>query len=127
MYDRVLIIEGEPDLRKNLTSALTEAAFKVSGVANYFEALWELGEFKPNLIILNEKLPLLDGWESCYQLHRTCGIPVIMIGEDSGEEVGARTLEAGADFYLRVPFSHLELLARIVTILRRYKKDEVTH
>ena len=127
MPDKVLVIEGQPDLRKKLTSGLTNAAFEVVGVADYFEALWELGEFKPNLVILNEELPLMDGWEACYQLHRAFGIPIILLGDDFGAEVWRRALESGADFYLRMPFSHLELTARIRAIIRRYRRDKVTY
>jgi len=110
-------------LRGELTSALAEAAFKVANIPDYFETLWKLSEFKPDLIITAEELPLLDGWEACYQLHRTFGIPVILLGKDSSDEAWVRAVQAGADFYLRMPFSCLELVARVKAILRRYKKD----
>ena len=127
MSDKVLVIEGELGFRKKLAAALSGIAFDVAGVANYFEALWKLGEFKPDLIIMDEDLPLTNGWESCYQLRQTFGIPVILMGKNFEEVVWEKALEAGADFYLRMPFSTLELAARIKTVLRRYKKNEITH
>lgn len=127
MSDKVLVIEGESGFREKLATALTGIAFDVAGVANYFEALWKLGEFKPDLIIMDEELPLSNGWESCYQLRQTFGIPVILMGRNFEEVVWEKALEAGADFYLRIPFSALELAARIKTVLRRYKKNEITH
>ena len=122
MPDNILIIEGEPALRKEIASALAEAVFAVADVADYFEALLKLGEFKPDLVVLDEELPLVDGWEACYQLHQILGVPVILLGEDYSDEVWIRALEAGADFYLRMPVSCQELAARIKAILRRYRK-----
>jgi len=119
----ILIVEGKPTLGMELISALTEAAFEVADVSDYFEALWRLDEFKPDLVIVSVELPLLDGWEACYWLHQTFGIPIILLGRDSSGEAWARAVQAGADFYLRVPFSYLELTARVKAILRRYRKD----
>ena len=119
--DSILIVEGEPFLRARLISSLTESGFKVVGVVNYFEAIWRLGEFKPDLIIIDEDLPLLDGWEACYQLRQTFGIPVILLGDDYDGDVWLRAVQVGADFYLRMPFSSLELAARAKAVIRRYK------
>jgi len=119
--DSILIVEGEPFLRERLISSLNGSGFKVVGVVNYFEAIWRLGEFKPDLIIIDEDLPLLDGWEACYQLRQTFGIPVILLGDDYDGDVWLRAVQVGADFYLRMPFSSLELAARAKAVIRRYK------
>ena len=119
--DSILIVEGEPFLRERLVSSLNGSGFKVVGVVNYFEAMWRLGEFKPDLIIIDEDLPLLDGWEACYQLRQTFGIPVILLGDDYDGDVWLRAVQVGADFYLRMPFSSLELAARAKAVIRRYK------
>ena len=123
MIYRILIIEGEPTLRKELTSALTETIFKVTDISDYFEALWELSEFKPDLVIMDEKLPQLDKWQACYWLHQTFGIPIILLGRDSSDEAWTRAVQAGVDFYLRMPFGNLELPARVKAILRRCERD----
>jgi len=120
--DRILIIEGEPALRRELTSALTQATFIVADVANYHEALLKL-EFNPDLAIVDEVLPGGDGIEACSQLHSTFNTPVILLGSDSSGKAWMRAVEAGADFYLRKPFSYLELVVRVRAILRRYKKS----
>jgi len=125
MTGNILVIEGEPALREELTSVLTEAVFEVADVPDYFEALLKLDEFSPDLIILDEELPVVDGWEACHQLHQLLEVPIIVLGEDPSGYVWVRTVEVGADFYLRMPFSCRELTARVTAILRRYKKDEV--
>jgi len=118
----ILIIEGEPNLRGNLASALTEVGFIVAVVRDYPEALLKIDEFKPDIAIVDEALSNRAGREACYQLHSALGIPVIVLGEDSSEEVWERVTEVEADLYLIKPFSYRELVARIKAILRRYKK-----
>ena len=121
MTDSILIIEGEPNLRGELASALTEVGFTVVDVRDYPEALLKLDELKPNMVIVDEVLPGGDGMEVCYQLHSTFGIPIVLLGEDSSDEMWERVMEAEADLYLIKPFSYRELAARVKAILRWYK------
>ena len=125
MSNRILVIEDEPVLRENCTLALLEADFQVVEVSNCLEAILELDNSYPDLIILDEDLPLVDGWETCYLLHHACGLPVIILGDNYSEEIWDRMLQVGADFYLRMPFSQVELVGRIRAILQRYKKKEM--
>jgi DNA-binding response OmpR family regulator len=120
----ILIVEGKPILGIGLKSALAEEDFNVVGVSDYFEALWRLDELKPDLVIMNVELPLLDGWEACYRLHQIFGIPIILLGRDTDDNTWVRAVQAGADFYLREPFNRVELAARIKAILRRYKTEQ---
>ena len=110
-------------MTRELASALAKTAFKVVNIPDYLEALWELNELKPDLVIIDERLPSLNGWEACYRLHQTFSLPTILLGKDPSGEAWARAVQARADFYLRVPFSCLELAARVKAILRRYKKE----
>jgi len=119
---RILIIEGEPNLRRELTSALTEAGFVVAGVPDYPEAVAKLDEFNPDIAIVDEVLPSGDGKDACSQLHNAFGIPVILLGKGSSGEAWMRAVEAGADFYFTKSSHHQELIARVKAILRRYKE-----
>ncbi len=121
-----MVVEEDATLRNELNSVLSEAVFGVTGCANYLEALFKLDEFKPDLVILDEVLPLVNGWEACYQLRWILGVPAILIGKSSGDDAWVRALRVGADFYLRIPFSYTVLTARVKAILRRYKNG-VTH
>jgi len=124
MTDRILIIEGEPTLRRELASALIEASFVVADVPDYPQALLKLNGFNPDLVIVDEVLSSGDGRDACFQLHDTFGIPVILMGEDSSNTAWERAIQAGADFYLKKPFGYLQLAARVRAILRRHKKLE---
>ena len=120
--DKILIIVGELVLNSDLTSIFDEGGFSVACIPDYPEALLKLCEFKPDMVILDEDLPGFNGIEACSELHSIFGVPVILLGEDPSEQAWARAVEAGADFYLRKPFSCDEsLVARVRAILRRYK------
>ncbi len=127
MTGRILIIEAEPSLSEEIRAALSKASFDVVDVLNFPEALLKLPDFKPDLVITDEVLPGGDGMEACYQLHNILGVPVVMIGEDSGDQVWGKVVESDADLYLVKPFSYLELVARVKAILRRYRRLEARH
>lgn len=121
---KVLIIEGESDLGNELTEPLVSAGFSVANVPNHPESLLTLEVFKPDIIILDEALA--DSMVACRQLHTTFGIPVILIGAGSGEEIWERALlDAEADFYLRKPFSCAVLVAMMKAVLRRYRQRPI--
>ena len=122
MTGSILVAEGEPTLRRELTSALEKAGFVTASVPDYHEELLKLNGFKPDMVIMDEVSPGGDGMEACYQIYNTFGIPVILLGEESSDEMWGRVMEAEADLYLVKPFGYPELVARIKAILRRYKK-----
>lgn len=121
MTDRVLVIEGEPRLSRELASALTEAGFTGACVPDILEAN-EIRELNPDLAIVDEVLPSGDGKGVCSLLYTVFNIPVILLGEDSSGEAWTRAVEAGAEFYFSKPASHQELVARVKAILRCYKQ-----
>ena len=116
--DKILIVVGEPSLNKELASVLAEAGSSVACVPDYPEALFKLDEFNPDLVILDEALPDRDGIEACSELNSIFGVPVILLGKDFSGEAWGRAVDAGADFYLRTPFDHEVLVARVKAILR---------
>lgn len=118
----ILVIEGNPNLRAKLTSALVKAGFEVIDVADYPEALAILDEFSPDMAIVDEVLPRGDGKYACSQLHNAFSIPVILLGKDCSGEAWMRAVQAGADFYFTKPSQHRELVARVKAILRQHRE-----
>ena len=122
MSDSILIVEADTSRKEALASALTEDVFSVVEVSSHSEALEKVRESQPDLVIIDEYLPEVDGWETCHQLSHDYGVPVIMVGEDDSGEVWVKMLDVGADFYLKLPVNYRLLPARIKAILRRYRK-----
>ncbi len=121
MNNRILIIESEPTLRQELVSAFTQADFIVDYAKDYPEAQLKLNESKPDLIVMDTTLPTSDGFEACSQLRRTFGIPVVLLGEDSSDDVWVRVTEVDADLYETKPCRYIALVARVKAVLRRYR------
>ncbi|MFC1962058.1 response regulator [Chloroflexota bacterium] len=125
MQGRILLIGAGLELSQDILRNLSEAHFEVTRVANCLEALLQLDIVVPDLVIVNERLPLIDGWETSYLLHRAYGLPVMVIGERQDSEAWIKMLEVGADFYLRLPLRPLELVGRAKAIMRRYPENRI--
>jgi PleD family two-component response regulator len=116
---RVLIIENEPSLRKELVSVLSQAGFVVSAVSDYSQALQRLYEFKVDLIIMESLLEDSDGFNTCRDFRNTFGIPVILLGSFADDAVWERVMQSDADHYEVKPYRYQALIARAKAILRR--------
>jgi len=122
MQNKVLIIESDGSLNLQLANTLSEGGFMAGRASSYHEALLQLVDFQPHLIILNETLPDSCGVEASSHLASVFKIPTILIGNDSTDEAWRKMGEANAEIYLRVPFDLEVLVARIKAILRRYEE-----
>ncbi|MBA7668091.1 Alkaline phosphatase synthesis transcriptional regulatory protein PhoP [subsurface metagenome] len=112
---RVLIIEGEPNLRGELASALTEAGFSVITAGNVLEGLKKAYESCPDLAIMDSELPLVKG---VLYLRQTS---YLVLG--NYEEM-TEMLELGADACMTKPPSLVELVARVHSLLRRKPRHD---
>ena len=120
----VLIVEDDPSLSTLLRYNIEKEGFRVSEAHDGEEALLQVDETQPDLVVLDWMLPKVSGIEVCRRLRarvETKNLPVIMLtarGEDADR---VRGLDTGADDYLTKPFSMTELLARIRAVLRRIR------
>lgn len=120
---RILLVDDEPLITDSLTYSLQREGFEVKAVGDGPDALNEVKDFMPDLIVLDIMLPTMSGIEVCRRLRKESAVPVIMLtarGEEIDRVLG---LEVGADDYLAKPFSFRELLARVRSILRRVELD----
>jgi DNA-binding response OmpR family regulator len=123
---RILLVDDEPLITDSLSYSLKREGFEVKAVGDGEQALKDLREFDPDLVVLDIMLPGINGLEVCRRIRATNSTPVIMLtarGEEMDRILG---LEVGADDYLAKPFSFRELLARIRSILRRVEMDRQT-
>jgi two-component system OmpR family response regulator len=119
--EHILIVDDDAEIRALLSAYLQKNGYRTS-VAADGGAMWKaLERSGVDLIVLDLMLPGEDGLALCRKLRADSDTPVIMLtarGEETDRIVG---LEMGADDYLAKPFSPRELLARIKSVLRRYR------
>ncbi len=121
--DRILIVENEPSLREEMALVFKQAGFAISDASDYLQALQRLYEFKVNLIVMESLLPDWDGFDASHEFRNRYGIPVILLGQDSGDQVWKKVMEANAEHYELKPCKYRALVARAKAILRRYKSN----
>lgn len=126
---RVLVVDDEDSIRELIVFHLEQQGFEVLEAANGLEAMQRVEESRPDLIILDLMLPMMDGLEVCQKLRRSeeyATIPIIMLTARSEEVDRVLGLEIGADDYVTKPFSPRELMARVKAILRRLNQPTMS-
>ncbi|NCB60176.1 MAG: response regulator, partial [Gammaproteobacteria bacterium] len=83
------------------------------------EAVELVKKEKFDLVVLDIRMPEMDGWDVCRIIHESSSVPIIMLTARGEEEDKVRGLEVGADDYITKPFSPKELTARIKAVMRR--------
>jgi len=117
---QILLIEDEKDIADLICLHLTDLNFVVTIARDGNAGLLQATKHAWNLIILDLRLPGVDGLEICRRIrHRTSSVPILMVTSKSSELDRVVGLEVGADDYVTKPFSVLELMARVKAILRR--------
>jgi two-component system cell cycle response regulator DivK len=116
MSRRILVVEDQEDNRRILHDLLTNAGYEIVQAENGEEALKAAAAERPDLILMDIQLPLLDGYEATRRLKADpalCAIPIIVITSYalSGDESKARA--AGCDAYITKPYSPRAILAKI--------------
>ena len=117
---KVLIVEDEDVIAEPLAEGLVREGFEVERVATGADALTAA---EPDVVLLDLRLPDMDGLEVCRELRLRGEVPIIMVtarGEEVDRVVG---LELGADDYLVKPFGFRELVARIRAVTRRTERS----
>jgi DNA-binding response OmpR family regulator len=118
---RVLVAEDERDIRELIGFTLRFAGLDVTLTKNGAEAVEQALQLKPDLIMLDVRMPKMTGYEACRELKNnpdTSDIPVVILsakGQDGEIQEG---IEAGADHYIVKPFAPEELTNRVKDILR---------
>ncbi len=119
MAKTILVVDDEERLRSLLDAYLSQQGFRVVSAADGREALGVARCERPDLVILDLMMPVMDGHEFMRLYRRECDTPVIILTakvDDSDKVLG---LELGADDYVTKPFSPRVLVARVRAVLRR--------
>jgi len=124
MIPNILVVEDEDALSALLQYNLDKEGYRVAIATDGEEALMQIDEQLPDLVVLDWMLPKVSGVEVCRRLRaraETRSLPIIMLTARGEETDRIRGLDTGADDYVVKPFSMSELAARIRAVLRRIR------
>ncbi len=116
---RVLVVEDDHDLRKNLAQGLREEGFNVDTAVDGEEGLYRLQQFEYAAAILDIMLPKIDGWQIISRIRHTHALPILILTARDSVDDRIRGLDGGADDYLVKPFHLNELYSRLRALIRR--------
>ena len=117
---RILVCDDDHDIVKAICIYLKGSGYDTVTAFNGKEAVEKLETDKPDLVILDVMMPVMDGIEALSRIRESSNLPVILLtakAEDTDKVLG---LNIGADDYITKPFNPAELLARVKSALRRY-------
>ena len=117
---RILIAEDEPSILLSLEFLLREAGYEVFTAQNGAEALEFTEQYRPDLVVLDVMLPIIDGFQVCRSLRADPAlgdVRVLMLTARGREQEIARGLAAGANAYITKPFGTRELMKSIADLL----------
>jgi two-component system response regulator BaeR len=120
--ERVLIVDDEPAIADVLATYLRDENFDVHVAYDGEEALSRFAQLRPDIVLLDLKLPKISGIDVYREIQRESDTPVIMITSRTDEIDRIVGLELGADDYIGKPFSPREVVARVKSVLRRVQR-----
>ena len=119
----VLIVEDDPNIRELLQMYLEKDGYAVTLASDGGQGLDKFRTIKPDLVLLDVMMPVMDGWAVCKAIRQEGNTPVIMLTAKGETDDKVTGLKAGADDYITKPFEMKELLARIEAVLRRSDRN----
>lgn len=121
---RILVVEDDPNIAELLELYLEKEGFDVNIASDGGKGVAAFDAVKPDLVMLDVMMPVMDGWAVLREIRSKADTPVIMLtakGETTDKVSG---LEMGADDYIVKPFEIKEVIARIHAVMRRYGTEE---
>ncbi len=115
----ILVVDDERRYRELLEMNLSRRGYRVIQAVDGLSALNQFELESPDLVVLDLKLPDIDGYEVCRRIREYSSAPIIMLTAKAEPAEKVRGLSVGADDYVTKPFSAEEVLARINAVLRR--------
>src|ERR1700681_1050954 len=116
---KILVVDDEPQIVEILERYLLDEGFQVCIARDGLEAVSATTAERPDLVLLDLKMPNTNGLDAYREIRSTSDVPVIMLTSRSDEVDRIVGLELGADDYITKPFSPREVVARVKTVLRR--------
>ncbi len=120
MHKKVLIADDEPNIVVSLEFLMKQKGYEVRVVHTGDDALRAIGEFGPDLVLLDVMMPRMSGYEVCQKLRENPAwqsIKVIMLSAKGRDVEVSKGIAVGADAYVTKPFSTRDLIARVEQML----------
>ena len=117
---RVLVAEDDPDIAQLVMYKLDRSGFETTAVSDGVAALAAVRRFRPHVVLIDVRMPGLNGIELCRELRASAGtakLPIVMISAQGRPQDREQAYAAGADDYLVKPFSPKELVDRVQRLL----------
>ena len=124
MPKKILIVEDEANIRELLRLYLEREGYAVIEAENGVEGIKMWKSEKPDMLLLDVMMPVMDGWAVCKEIRAESDVPIIMLtakGETADRVSG---LEMGADDYIVKPLEMPEVIARVRVVFRRMAPDD---
>ena len=115
----VLIVEDDHNIQELLQLYLEKEGYAVTVASDGGQGLAKFRSIKPDLVLLDVMMPVMDGWSVCKAIRADSQTPIIMLTAKGETDDKVSGLKAGADDYVTKPFEMKELLARVEAVLRR--------
>ena len=115
----VLIVEDDRNIQELLQLYLEKEGYAVTVASDGGQGLAKYRAIKPDLVLLDVMMPVMDGWSVCKAIRADSQTPIIMLTAKGETDDKVTGLKSGADDYVTKPFEMKELLARIEAVLRR--------
>ena len=115
----VLIVEDDRNIAELLQMYLEKEGYAVTAAGDGGKGLEKFRSIKPDLVLLDVMMPVMDGWTLCRTIRAESQTPVIMLTAKGETDDKVTGLKSGADDYVTKPFEMKEVLARIEAVLRR--------
>ncbi len=122
----ILIIDDDQTQHLILGNYLEKAGYKVTHAENGVQGLKAMEEQKPDLVLLDIQMPVMDGFKTLEAIRKKSGfkdIPVLLLTSLDRDYLKIKGLELGADDYITKPFNEAELMARVKAALRRAERN----
>ena len=116
---RILVAEDDLDIRRAIVAELRGEGYQTAEASDGREALVAIRNAKPDLIVTDLAMPVMDGFALIEAARKSVTTPIIVLSVRGGETDRVRALDLGADDFVTKPFSVAELIARINAIFRR--------
>ena len=120
--NKILIVASDLDMQDRVVRSLGNTGYQLLATSDGSGALYQLGLYMPDLIVLDTALPDMDGWETLQRLREVSNVPVIVLTELE-ENARIEGLQRGADCSMSRLFGIREFNARVHALLRRSRSS----